>query len=199
MPGTMDNTELMDQLPWVVNGSLPVDARNDAELSLPSSPELLAERDFLVHMREVVKADSIGGPGDLGWRRLRRQIEAESKENAGERHRRTWKGLAMAASLLLAVQVVWLHREDGEQSTYAPMGADSMAPATTGAVLQVRFKAEASIQTVQALLQKYKLQILSSPGAAGVWRLSLAKENAAAVEAALRTETSTVEFVAPEH
>jgi hypothetical protein len=196
MSGTVDDASMKDQLPWLVNKSLERDAQTRLEAALSTDPSLAIEHEFLQRVRDAVCLEEGTDPGELGWRRLRRQIDAETQLRSGLRQRRTWQGFALAASLLLAVQVVWLHGTAPDQGAYEPMGT---SPAIGGVLLQVRFSEQARLADVQELLQSQSLRVEAGPGVAGIWRLRLQNGDVDAVVSALQRNKALITFVAVEH
>lgn len=195
MPGTMDETELKVELPWLVNGSLDAAQRERVQAAVRAAPGLQDEQRFLERLRAAVREDDAAGPGELGWRRLRRQIEAESQTAVQQRQRRRWQGLAIAASVLMAAQLAWFWsaapHDDGH---YMPMAAPPVVPGAV--VLQLRFRPEAPLAQIEALLQRQGLRVIDGPGAAGVWRVQLQGGDAAQVLQALQAERSLIESAA---
>lgn len=191
MPGTMDEQELRAELPWLVNGSLAAAQREQLSAALNATPGLQDEQRFLQRLRAAVREDDGAGPGELGWRRLRRQIEAESQTAGQQRQRRRWQGLAIAASVLMAAQLAWFWGATPRDGDYTPMAAPPVAPGAV--VLQLRFRPEARLAQIEPLLQRLGLRVIDGPGAAGVWRVQLQGGDAAQVLQALQAERTLVE------
>lgn len=197
MPGTMDEAELRAELPWLVNGSLAGAQREQVLAAVGTTPGLQDEQRFLERLRAAVREDSGAGPGELGWRRLRRQIETESQTSVQQRQRRRWQGLAMAASVLMAAQLAWFWALAPQEGPYEPMAAPPVAPAAV--LLQLRFHPQATLAQIEGVLQRERLRVVDGPGAAGVWRVQLPPgADAAQVLQALQAERALIAFAARE-
>lgn len=194
MPGTMDEQELRAELPWLVNGSLDAAQHERVLAAVNAAPGLQDEQRFLERLRAAVREEDHAGPGELGWRRLRRQIEAESQTSVQQRQRRGWQGLAIAASVLMAAQLAWFWGAAPREVHYEPMAAPPVAPGAV--VLQLRFRPEARLAQIELLLQRLGLRVIDGPSAAGVWRVQLQGADAAPVLQALQAERALIESAA---
>jgi hypothetical protein len=202
MSGTMDDTERLRQgLPWLVNGSLPPADREELERALPERPELRAERAFLDRIRTAVREEEGASPGELGWRRLRQRIEAEPRSVGGAPSATAhgwWRPMAIAASVLFAVQTIWIWGPGREEAGYQPLGAPPTAQTIDTARLQVRFTASAGMGEIQDLLTTLEAQIVSGPSASGVYRVEVARHSLDDTLSRLRAMPALVEQAQPE-
>jgi anti-sigma-K factor RskA len=147
-------------------------------------PELAAD---IALMRGIVSAfdDEAreAAPGELGWARLSRALDAEpSRAAAPARTRRSlWPLAASAAAAVLIWQVaaVPLLTRPGGEPGYAPV---SEAPAA-GFALDVAFAPAANEAAIRALLQDVDARVSDGPSAIGLWTLSF--RDAGARDAAL--------------
>lgn len=196
MSGTMDEQELRAALPWLVNGSLDAARSAQVRAGVEASPALQQEQAFLQRLRQAVRDDALDGPGELGWRRLRRQIDADVQAGQQQHRQQRWKGMAIAASVLVVAQLGWFVAVTPGDRGYEPM-ASAPAP-SSGVVLQIRFRGTAPLAQVEALLQSQKLRIVDGPSAAGVWRVQLRAGDPVQVLQAVQAQRSLVEFAAQE-
>ncbi len=199
MPEPMDDSErLRQELPWLVNGSLPGAEREAIEHALQQHPALRAEREFFERLRSAVRDQPTATPGEAGWQRLRGQLAAAPVATRPAANDRWWRPLAIAASVLFAVQAVWVWGPFHGDAGYAPLGATAPRPGADQVLLQVRPRADARVGDWQALLVQVNAQVVSGPGAAGVWRVAVPRAQADAALAALRGAGDLVEHAAPE-
>lgn len=195
MSGTMDENGLRAELPWLVNGSLDAMQRERVLEAVGAAPDLQAEQRFLERLRSALREEvQVAGPGELGWRRLRRQIEGESQTRLQQHQRRRWQGLAIAASVLMAAQLAWLWDGASRDGVYEPMSAPSTA--VDGVAFQLRFRPDATLAQIEAVLQRLGLRVIDGPGAAGVWRVQLRDGDAQQVLQALQAERGLIETAA---
>lgn len=201
MPESNDDAAgLKRDLPWLVNGSLPAAEREPLEQALAQHPEWRAEQAFFERLRASVREEEAPSPGELGWRRLQARIAQEALPPHRQRHAANglWRPLAIAASVLLAVQVVWLYGPLRDESAYQPLGGPGVVVPADAVVLQLRLRPDARMADVQALFVREGAEIVSGPSASGVLRVTVPKARQAAALAALRGADGVVESVAPE-
>jgi anti-sigma-K factor RskA len=167
-----------------LRGRLSADEARSLEAEAASRPELAAE---IALMRGIVgsfDAEAASpAPGELGWARLSRAIDAEPRRAAAPRARRPlWPLAASAAAAVLVWQLaaVPLLTRPGEDAGYAPV---SEAPA--GFTLDVAFAADAPEGAIRELLRSVGGRISDGPSAVGLWQLSFPSAEArdAAMEA----------------
>jgi anti-sigma-K factor RskA len=156
-----------------VRGRLTPDEAQRLEAEATSRPELAAE---IALIRGVLASfDAEAGspaPGELGWARLSRAIDAEPRRAlapAPRARRPLWPLAASAAAAVLVWQVaaVPLLTRPGQEPGYAPV---SEAPA--GLTLDVAFAPEASEGAIRELLRSVDAQVSGGPSAIGLWQLS---------------------------
>lgn len=193
-----DDRRLRQELPWLVNGSLPPAEREAIEQALHQRPALRSERAFFERLREAVRGQETAMPGDAGWQRLRAQIETTPVATRAAANDRWWRPLAIAASVLFAVQAVWVWGPFRADEAYAPQGTSGQQIGADVVLLQVRPRADARLGDWQALLLRLNAQVVSGPGAAGVYRIAVPRAQADAALAALRAAGDVVEHAAPE-
>lgn len=199
MPEPMnDRKRLEEDLPWLVNGTMPLADRKPLTEALESHAGLRAEREFLERLRVAVRDDPVSSPGEMGWRRLRDQIEAEPVTSRPAANQAWWRPVAIAASLLFAVQTVWMWAPWQTEGGYAPLGRTTQEAAVDGVLLQVRPHAQASLGEWQALLMRINAEVVSGPGAAGIYRVVVPRAQAEAALAALKQAPGLVDSAALE-
>ena len=167
-----------------LRGRLSADEARSLEGEAASRPELAAE---IALMRGIVRSfdaeASAPAPGELGWARLSRAIDAEPGRTAVPRARRPlWPLAASAAAAVLVWQLaaVPLLTRPGEDAGYAPV---SEAPA--GFTLDVAFAADTPEGAIRELLRSVGGRISDGPSAVGLWQLSF--PSAEARDAAMET------------
>ncbi len=177
----------VELLPWLANGTLEGEERERVQRHVAGCARCRAELEFLQALRSGVKASWAGeAPGELGWARLRAAVRRE-RQASGGRGRRWMPDLrvvAMAASVLVVVQAgviaFLVGRPGGETALYEPLGAESRP------VLQVRFRPDASEGRIRAVLREAGVEIVSGPGALGVYSVAPVEDGGEALERARR-------------
>ncbi len=187
----------VELLPWLANGTLEGDEREAVERHLAGCAACREELRFLQALRAGVKAGwAQESPGELGWARLRAAVRRERQ--APEGRRRRWmpapRVVAMAASVLVVVQAgviaFLVGRPGGGTALYQPLGAE------TRPVLQVRFRPEVSEARIRAVLREAGVEIVSGPGALGIYEVAPVAEGAAALAEARRRLEAAEDVVA---
>lgn len=153
--------EIEELLPAYLNGTLGQADRERVRQALAADPALDDELRYLQELKERLRHCEPGrSPGELGWRRLHRKIAAQ----ASGRRPQPWRLAAAAAVLVIVAQGVLLWRLPGEP-TYEMLGGSNDAE------IQLRFAADARAGDIAELLAAEDLEIVSGPGAAGLYRL----------------------------
>lgn len=162
-----DRRELEELLPAYVNGSLDAATASAVATAVAEDPALADEVRFLAALRDHLQAADTGtAPGAMGWQRLRRSLDRQPQTMAWSR---LWRpAAAVAAALVIAIQagLLWQAQAPTEPA-YVPLAA-----ATAGQI-QIRFAPTATAAEIRNLLAAVGLDIVSGPGAAGVYRLRL--------------------------
>ncbi len=157
-------------LPWLVNNSLPEHELKEIEANLKGSKELQQDKAFLEALRQHVKSQDLPqAPRELAWQRLKRDIHSEQKQN---RIQRFWRPAAIAASLILIAQTVFIVLPNTEHSGYEM--ASSVGYST---VLRIKFHDAATASDIQHLLLQYDLRVIDGPSAAGLYTVTSAQIN----------------------
>ena len=166
-------------LPWYVNGSLSVEETKAVEAYLESNVHARDEVALLSALRGQVKEEAIeNSPGELGLKRLKREISLGEKREAAPTESGKvvsiptwWRPLAVAACLAVVIQagfMVDLTTGPGDEVGTAG-GEIAYAPP----VLQVTFAPTATEQDIREVLQSAGTSIASGPTAIGVYGLRL--------------------------
>jgi anti-sigma factor RsiW len=179
----MDNTrpeqDLLELIPFYVNGTLaPADrARIDAALATSAAlrAELEAEQALAVEVRSSGR-EWLPGEAETEARLATMQAQLEAAEQpkrmAENPHRasllamlhpRNWHpAVALALAVAVAAQGAWIVSKSRQESYQVAGGGDGGQTANT-ARLVVRIKPEASWGEVEALLDRLDLQVVSGP------------------------------------
>lgn len=151
-------------LPWYLNGTLSEEESRRVEEWLESEGEQAeAELAMLHELREHLQEQEHQGPGELGWHRLKRQIQKD-RASPG------WYRPALAATLVVVVLQAGLL---GRQWFSADGANDwqTLSATTAQGQIQVRFNPGSSEQQIRELLRRLRLELVAGPSAQGVYRL----------------------------
>ena len=177
-----DRRRAEDLLVLRVNNRLTAEEAAELDRLLADHPDLAAEEDFLRAIKSEVEARDPGtSPGEFGLARLRRAIAEEEAPAPPEAQApaddkvvplrpagRVWRITAIAASLMLAVQVAGMLSYPEEMLRLAGGGAEQR----TGPVLVVAFQPDATEAEIRTLLVGAELTIIDGPSALGLYRLA---------------------------
>ncbi len=183
----MKDAELL--LPWYVNRALGEGERNEVDQLLQEDGTARQEVEFLTAVREGVRNQQYGSPGEFGWRRLQGEIERDRRGAQGAA--RWWRPAMAAAALVIIVQGGVLFSLVTEQPAYKPLGE----PASTGAVLQVAFKPSATEREIRQLLREVDGSLITGPSALGLYRIRLGSDDVNHIAAALERMSSATAVV----
>ena len=151
-------------LPFYVNGSLSLEQQTEIELHLQVCDHCREEIHFLNKLRQQVKRSTIAaGPGELGLRRLLRDVKRDQSRVIVLRW---WKPAMTAAVLVIVLQSVLLLRPQPAQQTYAPLGVQQ-----TG--IQIIFQPTATEVQIRKVLNQVHARIIDGPSALGVYQIEL--------------------------
>ena len=195
-----DSTHPDELLSWYVNGTLEGPERARVEKHLESCRRCRDEAAWLARLREQIKAEGgADAPGELGLRRLMRQVRgSEAKPRA--RRLQWWQPALAAAVVVIVIQSVLLVKPWQEAETgIVPLGMQ-----VSGAVVQVEFAPTATEAQIREVLQAVDGIIVEGPGALGIYRIRLQgvspadDARVAAAVAALRARKGVVVHAAAE-
>ncbi len=155
-------------LPWYVNGTLNDNERRQVEAWLESSEQAQEELQLLqqlsAELQEQVHSKQ-GSAGELGWRRLQKQLEPVVSEKKPV----FWLRPALAAAVMLicvqSILLLYLWPAEQTDSDWQTLSAGHGQPA-----IQVMFQPQATEKQIRELLQTYHLQLIDGPSAAGLYR-----------------------------
>jgi hypothetical protein len=196
-----------DQIPWVVNGSLPDSERSAVESHLRSCSDCREELEFQRHLAGAIAASNppastVDDPR-RSWQQLRARITSETGRERAPRRvpARAWVPWLVAAVVVQAIglgvlgTVVWSRPDTALTSSntvYRTLSAKEAAPAA--ATIRAVFAQDMSVGHMQALLAAAGLQVRSGPSSAGVWSLEPASDsNRSATQAALKQLRSSAD------
>ncbi len=171
------STEHPDELlPWYVNATLDEADRERVARHLEHCDRCRSEIAFLSRLREQIRDSSqdVPPPGELGLRRLMRDVERLEAMREGRPQRRAWRApvLAAAASVALVVAVLVPYTLQRDAAVDMRLLGDEVVQ-EAGVLLQVEFVPAASEAEIRALLLEVGAVIVNGPSAAGVYRLRL--------------------------
>ena len=154
-----------------VRGKLPETEAARVAAEAARRPDLAAQIALIRGITAAAAAEVTGpAPGELGWARLSRAIDAEAVRPGFRLGRRLWPLAATAAAAILVWQVVAVPLVFGpaEQPGYVPVSA----PPAGGPTLSVAFLPDATEAEMRTLLQEIGARIEEGPSAIGLWQLS---------------------------
>ena len=182
--------ELDQLLPWYVNGTLGDDERARVEAYLAASAGAREEVELLRRLRDHVKASQPSqSPGELGLKRLQREIAAERRTAQAAPPAPAspgwWRPAAISAALVIAIQGALLFQLQPDSGVGTATG-----DGPGGTVIEVTFAADATESEIRTALQAIDGRLVDGPGALGVYRVQLVgvePGDGAAVRAAIAT------------
>lgn len=169
-----DDREVEELLPWYVNGTLTDEEAAKVRRHIQGDEQAAVDVEFLRHVRDAVKSEEFGSPGEFGLRRLRAAINEEAQRAAPVGGpEQWWRPAAIAAVLVVAVQAVLLVDAWQQGGVYEPAGVETTRPA-----IQLRFDPAATEADIRDLLNELDVEIVGGPGGTGVYRVSPVREGA---------------------
>ena len=163
-------------LPWYVNGSLSDTERAQVDAWLAESAEARAELAALQAIHRQVRSEALPPASELGWARLRRDLEAPAQTH-------WWRpALAAAAGLVLCLQVVILARP--APTGMALLGGAVPAIEGSGWLVQLEFADDVSWGQLAEQLSALDARLVDGPGSVGLVRVFIPRISAAAADRA---------------
>ncbi|GAB4355649.1 MAG: hypothetical protein Kow006_22200 [Gammaproteobacteria bacterium] len=161
-------------LPAYVNGTATGEERAQVDAYLERHPDARGELQWVVALRQgMQRLGEGGGPGELGWRRLKRDVSRETRRKNGAGVA-WWKPAMAAALLVIVVQTALLVDLAGTETAYQPLGGGS-----DGVTLQIRFQPEATEAQIRQLLRELDAELVAGPSAIGLYRLRITSNRSA--------------------
>lgn len=173
-------------LPWYANDTLEPAERATVDEHLRDCAQCRDEIVFLRALRRGVKAVGHNVPGELGLKRLLRDVRTQPAQ------RSWWRPALAAAAMVIVVQGVLLGVFWPRDSGITPLSA----PKHDGNIVQIQFQPTATEAQIRALLQQTGATLVDGPGALGIYRIALDKPDPALTQ--LRARTDVVKHVASE-
>ncbi len=175
MPSSENNptSEYQKLLPWLVNGTLQGEEKQQLEQAISESEELKKEYDELLGLSNLLKSQELPDvPLEFAWQRMQRDISS-AKRDSIETNTQTsrpsgWKMTAMAASFLLILQSVSIMMPK-EDPGYVPLSSGCGPNQANKNRLSIRFVDGATHLQIQELLLKHQLNIICGPSAIGLY------------------------------
>jgi hypothetical protein len=212
----------LELLPWYVNGTLSIDERFEMEFWLAVSAKCRTELAYVVALASEVKRTSLPlaqRDEAAGLAQLMARVHAQDSgklalrtiggagvKRALQNAMAKWhkQAIAIAAALAIVQTGVLVNSvyQAQDNSVIKPLGAavgTSVGDGTSvrkTALLQVTFRASASEAQIRGLLDKLGAEIISGPGALGVYSLKIASERGDATLTALRNAQDVVDSAA---
>jgi hypothetical protein len=189
-----------DQIPWMVNGSLPESARLSVQTHLENCADCREELEFQRRLAAAIESGSSVCESDSqdSWQRLRARIDAAGRSGRPRHGQRRGRGLSgewipwlVAAMVVQAIglgalaTVLWSKPAASSGAVYRTLSAPTASQGN--ATIRVVFAPDVSVGTMQAVLAAAGLQIQSGPSSAGVWSVEPVRDsNRSATQVALR-------------
>lgn len=162
--------ELEELLPAYVNGTLDTASRDKVAAAIAQDAELADEVRFLTALRDRIQTDDANtAPGEMGWQRLRRSLPQQRQPGPWSQLLRPVAAVAAAVVITVQAGLLWQAYSPTEPA-YIPLAVE------TRGQIQVRFAPTATAAQMHELLADGGIEIVSGPGASGVYRLRLRGE-----------------------
>lgn len=183
MAGPGDNDrEVKQLLPWYVNGTLTGEERERVRRYLQENEHAAVEVEVLRCIRDAVKSQDVGSPGEFGLHRLKEAIRDTARPEAtAAGPPRWWRPAMAAAALVIVVQGALLIDAWQRGDTWVPAGVEPARP-----TLQLRFDPAATERDIRGLLNELDIELVSGPGSMGLYRAAPVGEDADIEELAAR-------------
>jgi len=198
--------EIEELLPFYVNGTLEGEELLLVENAVRDNPDLQEEVALLKRLQaEMCELPVENSPGELGLRRLQNALSQDRQgarmstgktSNVKSISRMSWRAVAIAACVLLIVQTIallpqWV-TDSGEDNLIAAGGSSVIAP--YGRILTITFVPDAREENIRQMLLSVGARIVDGPSALGVYKLSVATNDATVVKK-LKARRNLVESV----
>ena len=170
----MANNEKLDseELQAFIKGRLDSSRMEEIRLAIEASDVLRAE--YLLQKQIAEKGTSQERfPGEFGWGRLSRAVEADSikKTSVWQTKLPLWKAAASTAAAIILWQGLVTPIID-RQTDYGSARYEMASSKTDDYVVKVRFAKTSIVSEVSDLLSEVDGDIVSGPGALGLYEIS---------------------------
>lgn len=188
---TSIHRQAWDQIPWIVNGSLPEAEGLAVQAHLQTCADCREELEFQRRLAaSMTGRSSLDIDPQASWVQLRQRLEAAGTAQRAERHglNRTrgtsgrWVPWLVAAMVVQAIglgvlgTMLWSRQNASTASSagvYRTLSASEVASGS--ATIRAVFASDMTVAKMQALLAAAGLQVQSGPSNAGVWSLEPAR------------------------
>ena len=161
----MDKNKIIELLPWYANNSLDEEETRMVNEALKNDDELKKEYELFISLSSNIKSNQKPSPGEIGLARLKRGIKAS--QSTGGHTAKGWKLAAIAASLVIVVQIGVILNQNSEPQYYRPLDGGNILANTIG----VSISSAATEQQIRDTLVNSGAVIIDGPSAAGIYRL----------------------------
>jgi hypothetical protein len=183
-------TEVRMLLPWYLNNTLDAVQRERVEVELKKNKTLRAELDWLKSVQTQVQNEEMALP-QHGLDKLMQRIATEQTAPSARASAWLKPAFAIAASLLVVQTVVMSYLLTHQESTLQPLSG----PIVSGAILQITFRPGVTEQQLRGLLIANQAEIVSGPGALGIYSVRVSEDKAQQVISSLQKQSDIVESV----
>lgn len=169
---TVDHDQLVELLPWYVNGTLDESERGLVQRHIENCAEC---RDDVEMLAETSRAIRNGSPAPLVPQPDTEHLLAALEEDDRPGTRRNWRWIAAAAAVAtLAMAVAWqLAPRPADPPAMFETLTSAGADPTIDYVLEVRFMPDSSADTHDTFFQSIGASQLATPMSSHVYRVAL--------------------------
>lgn len=168
-----ENSEHFDDLlPWFVNGTLSQEEQEHVAAHIERCARCQKEVRFLKKMHGEIRLETVQSPGELGLKKLLREIRQERKVISPESKVfvNWWRSpLALAASFIIILQAGLLIQTWTSENSFTPLSG----PKDSGVVLQITFSPTATEEKIRESLRAVEGTIIDGPSALELYKVRL--------------------------
>lgn len=176
---TSEHDTLIALIPEFVNEQLGEEDRRRVQQAADHDPHVAAEIAVFRSIRQAVREGGEATTADaLGWRRLQRALPPRERPATADQRPPAapmWRAAAAVLAAVVLGQAIMLSNTTRDR--YVTAG-DPTQVVTAAVTLQVAFHADASEQSLRALLLDTQGQIVAGPSALGLYQLQFADQGA---------------------
>lgn len=177
----MQHQQIIELMPLYLNDQLDVVDSQEVKTAIENDEQLQQELTLLQMIKYQVQGEQMSSPGNMGWSRLKRDIEAAESRSRQQSSSRTssanrwWKTATIAASLALVVQTgVLIQHQSAPPDNYRPLSTSQLE--TT---VSVKFDSGVSESQLRQLLVELQGNIVEGPSAQGIYQIRFENQHAA--------------------